>query len=564
MFRPGDPACQYVQERPRSRIINSEENFKLARGWMETCLESHEGCEKSIQSPSQFSPTRLLEIVNESTVRLQSSNEISSSRWTALSYCWGGPQPVQTTRNTLERLSSNFCVSDLPKTIQDALTTTRKIGLRFLWVDCLCIIQDDPEEMTREIANMPQIYKNAQVTISAAPSRGSREGFLHEVQIPSPQDDAFRFKFRCPDGQLGSVIIYGQDNLEHRRDPIENRAWTLQEHLLSPRLLIFGSRQIWWTCRNVHSNFNSGRGIFCEYSEIGEIRLRFLNIRISQRRRAMKHIPGNTWLSLVQHYTSCQMSFSQDKLPAISGIAEYYGKKMKDEYIAGLFRKILLPSLLWKRESPILLRPVYRAPSWSWAAVDGTVRWELYRGITSEHLELLDCRVELESEDAPYGAIKHAELTLRGRLKQVLWSNAGDYLLEVTSAGGIQHRYLAETILDAVLEPMVEESGMSPVWCLEICAWDPDDTKWRTTLAGAEEIIHGRREMFVKPGVPKGLILTSDDAKTFRRVGFFSFRDQENFPIERSERENPAFIERVRKEKESFFEGCKPRDITIL
>lgn len=181
--------------------------------------------------------------------------------------------------------------------------------------------------MTSEISWMPSIYKNADVTISATRSRGSGKGVFHDVQDPSPQDEAFRLRFRCPNGELGSVIIYGQGNLEHRRDPIEDRAWTLQEHLLSPRLLVFGSRQIWWTCRKVHTDLSTGN--FREYSEIGELRLRFLNVQILQRRRAMKHIPGNTWLSLVQHYTGCHMSFSKDKLPAISGMLNTTRKRLE-------------------------------------------------------------------------------------------------------------------------------------------------------------------------------------------------------------------------------------------
>lgn len=127
-------------------------------------------------------------------------------------------------------------------------------------------------------------------------------------------------------------------------DPIGDRAWTLQEHLLSRRLLIFGSRQIWWTCRLVHTNYTGKH--FSTYSQIGEIRLRFLNINVTQRRRYLDSIPGNTWLSLVQHYNNRSLTFSHDKLLAISGIAEYYAKEMKDVYFAGHFKSSILTSLL--------------------------------------------------------------------------------------------------------------------------------------------------------------------------------------------------------------------------
>lgn len=264
----------------------------------------------------------------------------------------------------MDNWTSSIPISELPKTIQDALTVTRKIGLRFLWVDCLCIVQDDPEDTAKEISQIARIYQDAEVTISAARARNSQEGFLHDIKMPTPQDEAFRLPFRCPDGQIGSIIIYGQDNLYHKRDPIEERAWALQEHVLSPRLLVFGSRQIWSTCMEVLRRGYAGN--LSSYSEIGEIRQQFLKLRSSPRRRKLAYIPGHMWLSIVQHFTDRVLSISEDKLPAISAIAEHYGTTTREDYFAGLFGSSLLSSLLWKKWSPTLPRPAeYRAPSWS-------------------------------------------------------------------------------------------------------------------------------------------------------------------------------------------------------
>lgn len=193
--------------------MHSEENFALARKWMEDC-ETHDGCAKP--GPGVV-PTRLLEI-NDSRVRLRPSVPGETLKWTALSYCWGGPQPMQTTTDILAERMEDIPILLLPQTIKDAITTTREIGLSYLWVDCLCIIQDDVDDVRREISMMPRIYRNASVTISAARAKTSNEGFLQDVSKIPPQDISFRLRFLCPDGQIGSLVFYGQDGMSSFSD----------------------------------------------------------------------------------------------------------------------------------------------------------------------------------------------------------------------------------------------------------------------------------------------------------------------------------------------------------
>jgi hypothetical protein len=145
----------------------------------------------------------------------------------------------------------------------------------------------------------------------------------------------------------------------------------------------------------------------------------------------------------------------------------------------------------------------------------------------------------------------------------MLWSSEGSHLLDATITEEGNYRYLAENIPDAHIEPLKEDASR-PVWCLKICSYDPGNDKYAMALPGAEDVIHGKKACFVIPGMPKGLILETNDGLIFTRVGLFSFRDPENFPLEPTEREDPSFIARVKAEKESFFNGCEPRDITII
>ncbi|KAL2063244.1 hypothetical protein VTL71DRAFT_5049 [Oculimacula yallundae] len=571
----GDPAYNFVVPSTRTAPMHSEENFALARKWMKNCHETHTECKKP---ETGVVPTRLLEI-NENSLRLRTSIPGETLRWAALSYCWGGPQPLQTTKDTLAQNLDNIPVSILPKTIQDAITTAREINLKYLWIDCLCIIQDDVDDVSKEISLMPEIYRNATVTISAARARTSNEGFLHDVLRPTPQDLSFRLRFLCPDGQIGSLIFYVPDDILPHHDPIETRAWTLQEHLLSQRLLIFGSRQIWWTCRFVHSNYQ-GRN-FTTYSEIGQIRLQFLNVNVTQTRRYLASIPGNTWMSLVKHYTDRSLTFSFDKLLAISGIAEFYATEMKDRYFAGHFGSSFLTSLLWKRGGGILPRPMeYRVPSWSWAAIDGQIRFEKHRSPTSEDLKVIDCTIGLVSQDAPYGAVTSGLLTLSGRLRQVIWSEARDKLLDPSPTGGLPYSYRAETIPDALPSQATITQTQTPIYCLEICSYDPTPSNPpRRNLSGYGNVGFSQKRTVERSGLPKGILLEkvvnapgqNDDMEgveaeagnIYKRVGLFAFRDFDDLD-EDGDLEQEDFVEEVESEKRMFFEGCGVQVIRII
>lgn len=124
----------------------------------------------------------------------------------ALSYCWGGDQVHKTTARNLKdgNLEGGrvLVYEELPRTIQDALKVSIELGYAYLWVDSLCIVQDDQEEMHREIAQMPIIYSNAVVTIIASAPKKASEGFLIDRQIP---DIAFEMSVQLLDGTLGCV-----------------------------------------------------------------------------------------------------------------------------------------------------------------------------------------------------------------------------------------------------------------------------------------------------------------------------------------------------------------------
>lgn len=241
----------------------SQQALTMAQNWLQTCLRSHLLCNKP-KRPQCFTPSRLLEIRNISSLsahrrlRLREVDERSTYRYAALSYCWGGDQVFKTTKSRLESYRTNIEERDLPLTIRDGILVTQRLGLRFLWVDALCIIQDDDLDKVMEINSMPHIYIHATITITASRASGSREGFLGKR--PSLGYEApykgIQLGYRCENGTQGSIVIIPSamsGNLGPYPDfdpaePLDGRAWAFQEKILSSRILDFGTFKTQWIC----------------------------------------------------------------------------------------------------------------------------------------------------------------------------------------------------------------------------------------------------------------------------------------------------------------------------
>ncbi|KAF2623385.1 HET-domain-containing protein, partial [Macroventuria anomochaeta] len=275
----------------------------------------------------------------------------------ALSYCWGGPQPITTRQDNAQDHTNGIVFSELPKTLQDAIFVTSELGMRYLWVDCLCIIQDDPEDVAREISLMAQIFEQAYVSISAASAASVHEGFLANQN--APVGTAVPVTFNFPDSDMTPLLI---ERVERTRDPandpINLRAWTLQEHILAPRMLVYSTEELWWQCE---SSVTHSKG--------QEEDLYYFSSKLEKHRRSLDY-----WRSIVQDYSRRFLTYSNDKLPALAGIAARFSRTSSARYFAGLWDIDLLGELMWCSSRSDISRPAtQRAPSWSWASVDGEV-----------------------------------------------------------------------------------------------------------------------------------------------------------------------------------------------
>jgi hypothetical protein len=304
---------------------------------------------------------------------LSTQGNVEEGQYAALSYCWGKTRQMMTTKATLPSFTKDgIKVRLLPRTLQDAISVTEQLWIRYLWIDSLCIIQNSKDDKDTEIANMAQIYKNATVTIIAAIARNCGDGFLEvrrdvltrvssSYRLPMKLDDLPipADIYICTDSDLGFKI----EQLEP--EPIDERAWTLQEAWLSPRVLIYGRGPVRWRCLSKGLiNGNEVEDVVeTVYKFPFQRRHIFFQISPGPPTRSEQTPEGAIsavlrsfswqfeWSCLARDYCSRLLTEPEDKLPALSGLASEFQRIYGDDYLAGLWKS----SLPWGLHLPIMV-----------------------------------------------------------------------------------------------------------------------------------------------------------------------------------------------------------------
>ncbi|KAI0663953.1 heterokaryon incompatibility protein-domain-containing protein [Cubamyces menziesii] len=392
----------------RSCTTYNDSSWALSRAQrlFHKCLHNHLNCRNSAPYPlgSAPLPARLIDCSDPVRPRIVQTSPGEKGNYIALSYVWGGPQPHSTCRANLTSYMHGIGSVGLPQTIRDAIHVTHALGFRFLWVDSLCIVQDWPEDLQRELGRMRHIYRHALLTIDAASAETVHDGFLHYWQAPLAQPDVHS---KIPN--LGT----------------RSRAWCLQETLVSCRSLVFTTSTVYLDCRTAVQNAGS-----TDPSDIEDARLRerpflpdiVMNPFSHPKERSKVY---HEWRRMLSHYTDRVVSHSSDKLMACAGLAEDFARLLGSDYLAGLWRDFLIYDLLWQvnYSSPGHITPCrplpYRAPSWSWASVDGRVSWRwnhlsMVRATAPQALaEIVECKVTTQDQSLPFGQVTNGSLSLR-------------------------------------------------------------------------------------------------------------------------------------------------------
>ena len=359
-----------------------------------------------------------------------------SPRYVALSYCWGSAADSSTQFKT-EKVSfpdrmAGFATSSMTKVMQDAVATTKALSIRYLWIDAVCIIQDDHADWERESSTMRDVYEHAYVTICTVVSPSCHSGFLERkppaitVPFQSSISPTIKGSFALRTGGLaipGPYIDHGVDFTfrESEKDGRwAQRAWTFQESMLSMRKLYFGSFQLTFSCPK-HTTSDTGLFHLNGDNEHGVIPF--------PTHPQSRH---EAWHEVVARFANRDLAYETVRLPAFSGLAKVMGLG-PEQYHAGHWKPYLAVSLCWLRDINAKIPPpatkdrilrhgamagTYGAPSWSWA-----VRRQAIFVLGS----VFDCRKEVKSITActkvqgsdPFGRVTDGLLQAEGQLLQL-------------------------------------------------------------------------------------------------------------------------------------------------
>ena len=482
--------------------ISSERASHQILEWLVDC-DGHASCPS--MEPLTL-PTRVIDVspVEHPDVPKLVETKGAPGYYVALSYCWGLDQVGLTTTSNLETREQRLDLSDLSQSSRDAITVTRNLGIKYLWIDAICILQDSADDKVIELASMCRIYQQATVTIVAASATSASQGFLEDRKPPAP---ALQIPFWAPDDSLTTVYLRPEELYNDEKEPINSRAWTLQEQLLSPRLLIYATHTLQYQCRE--QTVNLGNSIHAP-TQLESRRYLGVLDHISEETR--DQAVGRVWVDIIRMYSQRQLSFQEDKLTALAGVAEAFSSHGAGNYVAGLWSgEALARLLLWvaKSKEPST-SSTYIAPSWSWASLDCPVFYHHFHHMHTFNLyrvRITRCDMTLDNDALPFGRVRSGELELEGCTRSGHFEAPQSFRWSSMSITG-------DTSVNQEMTALLS---------------DPDAQKMDLKcLAIARRTYEGRNMRFTP--VIDGLLLSNISNSTgYRRVGSFHGLYESNF-----------------------------------
>lgn len=425
---PGLPALGPAGARQAD--TRSEACLGFIKESVRQCCAEHGACRSSSEA---FVPTRLLYVGggNDALRLCETTTWQERPPYVALSHCWGGSKPLSLVKSRLGEFKKGINVADLPNTFKDGITVTQELQVPYLWIDSLCIIQDDTPDWEKEAARMADVYSKAFVVVTGSSSPNPETPFL------GPREDEWLTKmFHFPvspgvtvplkarkravlaapldQGLLEPPFTTSWGTLK-RVGPLYNRGWCFQEAYLATRNLHFSPGSLVFECRTHRRGEDQPE----PWPSTAPGTLGRLD-------------PADQWRMLVKSFTPRQLTFGGDKLPAIGGAAVTMPQAQAARggaggYLAGLWSDTLLLDLMWQvmpwmvlsgQESESLAYDDKNGgpPTWSWASMRWGVVWSPLKH-PQPVARVLDARAAVEGVN-PYGKVSGGMVRLQGRLRR--------------------------------------------------------------------------------------------------------------------------------------------------
>ena len=375
LYQPVNASCS------QGVILSPQKiDFEMVQGWISKCQAGHSHCSRSIPDPGVH-PQRLLDCLTRKVVQT-----LGPAKYAALSYVWGSPQA---TSSSDVKYKVGETLWKLPQTIEDAITVTKSLNLRYLWVDRLCIPQDDKANFHLELKSMALIFESAQLTIIAGHGNGANDG------LPGVGSLARSEQTYVQVGIHGFVYFDTPLEAVMKESKYITRAWTYQEERSSIRRLYFTGRQVYYECSESQS---------CE-SVAGMDKLHWL------MRRRMYFRNGNlserdqlsTAWEHISEVSKRDLTYDSDALNAVLGLLEKpsgASNVAKKQQIYGipipksLSDDVFLAQLLWNVQGTGQRRRDF--PSWSWMGWTRSETWPPLKYAENE-CSSLDFQFEMEN-----------------------------------------------------------------------------------------------------------------------------------------------------------------------
>lgn len=385
----------------------SDEAIQRVSSWLRECDHGHELCKGAKSSL----PTRVVLIQDPKNIKLyETRGEVKP--YVCLSHCWGKETIRTTTTATLTEHKRRIPSEKLPQTFQDAISFAYRLGYKYMWIDSLCIIQDSRGDWQKEGSRMAQIYSGAEFTIAATDANVPSQGCFRK----HPERPISKTSYPAMNGSMLDVCVRPSINhyaWRYSEYPLLRRGWTLQECLLSRRVIHFTAEETFWACRTENK---------CEcsfWSDLGKVP--FGSFRSPKYLNTIHHANPEEctalWHGVVTEYTNSDLSYETDCFPALQGVSKEFSAMKRSAYMAGLWESSIMYDLLWysdhkdKSSKPT----AWRAPSWSWGSVVGRVVWQKWVPYSTPLPIYVGKEITPVRGGDEYGELLSAKIALRCR-----------------------------------------------------------------------------------------------------------------------------------------------------
>ncbi|KAI8955714.1 hypothetical protein F4801DRAFT_574451 [Xylaria longipes] len=356
---------------PTLQNLNSAVPRHLLRQWLANCEAEHQCISRN--KPNRYFPKRLLLVKNDDapTVRLVETAAMVDrpESYITLSYVWGSHGYLfrKLLKSNYDEFLRGVPAGELERTFRDAALVALQIGISYLWIDSLCLIQDDQDDIAAEIINMDQVFQGSHCTIALSSAVSIQDGFLKQRR----QRGAVQIK-RKNGGTYYVCELIDDFDKDVEESPLSSRGWAFQERVLSRRTIFFTDAQTYWQC---------GDGIRCETLTkmtnwksgiLGDPDFPMLSLRTLA--------PIQTYEQFYERYSLLRFNFGLDRSRAIQPLEKRLLQALGSEGGYGVVARFLGRSLLWRRAPGQTLERIkfpagQNIPSWSWQAYIGGINY---------------------------------------------------------------------------------------------------------------------------------------------------------------------------------------------